>query len=81
MRWERRLDCWLGCVLRTLLSTLASSTLVPSAPRRDAVVPLEAADPTDAFGLLSTGLSRRIGAAEGPKARVLVSEPRLPVSY
>ena len=36
------------------------------------MVPLEAADPTDAFGLLSTGLSRRIGAIEGPKARVLV---------
>eukprot|EP00887_Chlorella_sp_A99_P004223 scaffold15.g4223.t1 len=42
---------------------------------RAAVVPAEAADPREAFGLLHRGIARRIGRREGPKARVLESTP------
>lgn len=44
-------------------------------PGREAVIPPECADPSDAFGLLRRCIPRRIGGAEGPKARVLVCAP------
>ncbi|PSC70977.1 putative helicase MAGATAMA 3 [Micractinium conductrix] len=42
---------------------------------REEVVPPEQADSSDAFGLLRRCIPRRIGASEGPKARVLVCAP------
>ncbi|EFN56459.1 hypothetical protein CHLNCDRAFT_57676 [Chlorella variabilis] len=42
---------------------------------REVVVPVESADPGDAFGLLRRCIPRRIGASQGPKARVLVCAP------